>query len=158
LAVAAVALSVIALVVLWAIMRPFRTHSASQASSTPSAAHTALQQPAPAAVAAQAPKAAISEGSVVHEEIPSLSHSTRRSIHGTVTIPVRVTVDRSGNVVAQVLEGREASGFFRRLALEAAKKWKFTPTMSQPVRAWRVQFELSRGGAAAQAMPLAPTS
>ncbi|HEY0748654.1 MAG TPA: TonB family protein [Steroidobacteraceae bacterium] len=158
LALAAVGLSVIALVVLWATMRPFRTHSASQVVSPPSAAHTALQQPAPAAVAAQAPKAAISEGSVVHEEIPSLSHSTRRSIRGTVTIPVRVTVDRSGNVISQALESGDASGFFRRLALEAAKKWKFTPTVSQPVRAWRVQFELSRGGAAAQAMPLAPTS
>jgi TonB family protein len=67
-----------------------------------------------------------------------------------------VTVDRSGNVIAQTLENSDASGFFRRLALEAAKKWKFTPTESQTVRAWRLQFELSRGGGAAQAIPLAP--
>ena len=158
LAVAAVAASFIALVVIWAFMRPFRTHSASQPLSPLSAAHTALQQPAPAAAAPQAPKTAISEGSVVHEEIPILSRSTRRSIHGRVTIPVHVTVDRSGTVIAETLESRDASGFFRRLALEAAKKWKFTPAESQPVRAWLIQFELSRSGAGAQAIPLAPAS
>jgi TonB family protein len=154
--VAAVAVSFIALVAIWAIMRPFRTHSSSQPQGPSSAAHTALQQPAPAAAAPQNPKTAISEGSALHQEIPILSRSTRRSIHGRVTIPVRVTVDRSGNVIAQTLENSDASGFFRRLALEAAKKWKFTPTESQTVRAWRLQFELSRGGGAAQAIPLAP--
>ncbi|MDP9090464.1 MAG: protein kinase [Pseudomonadota bacterium] len=158
LAVAAVAASFIALVVIWAFMRPFRTHSASQPPTPSSAAHIALQQPAPAAAAPQAPKTPISEGSVVYEEIPILSRSTRRSIHGRVTIPVHVTVDRSGAVIAETLESRDASGFFRRLALEAAKKWKFTPAESQPVRAWLIQFELSRGGAAAQAIPLAPAS
>jgi TonB family protein len=155
LAVAAAAVGVIALVFLWAIMRP-RTHAGSQTLLPSSTAHIASQQPAPAAAASQAPKAAISEGSVVHEEIPALSHSTRRSIHGTVIIPVRLTVDRSGNVISQTLEGSVASGFFRRLALDAAKEWKFTPTTSQPLRAWRVQFQLSRSGAAAQATPLAP--
>lgn len=158
LALAAVAASFIALVVIWAFLRPFRTHPASQPQSPSSAAHAALQQAAPAAAAPQAPKIAISEGSVVHEEIPILSRGTRRSIHGRVNIPVHVTVDRSGNVIAETLESRDASGFFRHLALEAAKKWKFTPTESQPVRAWLIQFELSRGGAAAQAVPLAPAS
>ncbi len=159
--VAGVAASFIALVVVWAFMRPFRAHTPSQPASPSSAVHTTLQQPAAAAqvaAAAMAPKTLISEGSVVHEELPVLSRSTRRSIHGRVTIPVQVTVDRNGNVTAGTLESRDASGFFRRLALEAARKWKFTPAQSQTVRAWLIKFELSRGGAAAQAVPLAAAS
>ena len=158
---AGVAASFIALVVIWAFMRPFRAHSPSQPASPSSAVHPALQQPAaaaPVAAAATAPKTSISEGSVLHEEIPILSRSTRRSIHGRVTIPVHVTVDRNGNVTAGTLESRDASGFFRRLALEAAKKWKFTQAESQTVRAWLIKFELSRDGAAAQAVPLAAAS
>jgi TonB family protein len=153
--VAAVALSFIVLVVIWAIMRPFHTHSSSQ---PPSVAHSSTPQPAPASAVAQNPKPSVSEGSALHQEIPILSRNTRRSIHGRVTIQVHVTVDRGGNVMAQTLENSDASGFFKRLALEAAKKWKFTPADTQPVRAWRLQFEFSRGGAAAQAIPLAPAS
>jgi TonB family protein len=57
-----------------------------------------------------------------------------------------VTVDRSGNVVDESLEGRGSSYYFARLAMEAARKWKFAPADNQADRKWLLRFEFTRGG------------
>jgi outer membrane biosynthesis protein TonB len=93
---------------------------------------------------------------VLHQEIPALSHGTRNSIRGQIKVTVLVTVDRSGNVIAETLENQGSSKYFARLGLEAAKKWKFTPTDSQDSRQWLLQFDFTRSGAAGQAAPRTP--
>jgi TonB family protein len=90
---------------------------------------------------------------VLHQENPVLSHSTRNSIHGQVKVTVLVTVDRSGNVVGESVENRGSSKYFARLATDAAKKWQFAATDTQEPRQWLLEFEFTRGGAAAQAIP-----
>jgi TonB family protein len=90
---------------------------------------------------------------VVHEEIPTVARTARDSIHGQIKVAVRVTVDRAGNVVAQALEARSSSRYFARLALDAARKWKFAKADSQSTRDWLVQFEFSRDGVTGQAVP-----
>jgi TonB family protein len=93
---------------------------------------------------------------VLHQEIPALSHGTRNSIRGQIKVTVLVTVDRSGNVIGETLENQGSSKYFARLGLEAAKKWKFTPTDSQDSRQWLLQFDFTRSGAAGQAAPRTP--
>jgi TonB family protein len=89
--------------------------------------------------------------SVLHEEIPDVPRHARSTIHGHILVAVRVTVDRSGNVVDETLENPGPSRYFARLATKAARKWKFAPADNQDSRKWLLQFEFSRGGAAGHA-------
>ena len=83
---------------------------------------------------------------VLHQELPDVSRHARESIRGRIKVVVRVTVDRSGNVVGQRLVSSGSSRYFAHSASVAAGKWKFTPTDKQGSRAWVLQFEFTRGG------------
>ena len=89
--------------------------------------------------------------SVLHEEIPDIPRSARNTIHGRIKVSVRVTVDDSGSVTYATLESRGASKYFARLAIEAAKKWKFAPVDNHDSRKWLLRFEFTRGGAIGRA-------
>jgi TonB family protein len=91
--------------------------------------------------------------SVLHEEIPNVPRSARDTIHGHVKVAVRVTVDRSGNVIRQTLENPGPSKYFARLAAEAARKWKFAAADTPQSREWLLRFEFSRDGATGHATP-----
>jgi serine/threonine protein kinase len=151
----AIAVGVIVLVVIWAGMRPFRSHPKSE----PPVSSTAQSTQPPVAPAAASPSSATpvsAAAAVLHQEIPALSHGTRNSIRGQIKVTVVVTVDRSGNVVGETLENQGSSKYFARLATEAAKKWRFTPADSQDSRQWLLQFEFARGGASGQAVLRVP--
>jgi TonB family protein len=130
------------LLAVWAGGRILRGH----ADPRPIAYETASQptSPPPAAPSAVTPPTAASP--VVHEEIPAVSRAARESIRGQIKVAVRVTVDRAGNVVAENLEIHGSSPYFARLATDAARKWKFAPAEGQSPREWQVQFEFSRSG------------
>ncbi len=93
------------------------------------------------------------QAAIVHEEIPEVSQRSRASIRGTIRVAIRVTVDRSGKVIAQTPETRGSSRYFARVAGEAAKKWRFIPADRAKSRQWLLHFEFTRGGAAAHAAP-----
>jgi TonB family protein len=84
--------------------------------------------------------------SVVHEQIPAVPHSARRTIHGHIKVAVLVNVDRSGNVTDAMLQNPGPSWYFARLARDAARKWKFAPADEQDSRQWLLRFEFARGG------------
>jgi len=88
---------------------------------------------------------------VLHQEIPDISPSARASIRGRIKVAVRVTVDRSGNVIGEALENHGSSKYFARLATEAAKKWRFSPADDPGTRVWLLRFEFTRDGATAHA-------
>jgi Protein kinase domain len=113
---------------------------------------------APAAVPSNrtSARASSSDPDVLHEEIPSVSLHSRETIHGHVKVIVRVTVDKSGAVVSDVLENPGPSKYFARLAGEAASKWKFAPADHQPTRQWLIRFEFSRDGTRALAARRSP--
>lgn len=89
---------------------------------------------------------------VLHEEIPNVSKHSRDTIHGHVRVVVKVTVDRSGRVVSDTLEDAGPSHYFARVASQAARKWKFSPSDDQTPRVWRIRFEFGREGTTAHAV------
>jgi TonB family protein len=162
--------AVIALWAVWVVVHLFHSRASVQPAasiapqSPPAWAPPAVSPPAvsPPAVSpppassptvAEIPKerTAAPLPTVLHQEIPDLSRSARGSIRGVIKIAVRVTVDRSGNVVAAALNSRGSSKYFGRAAIDAAKKWKFAPAADQPSRIWVLHFDLTRAGTTADA-------
>jgi TonB family protein len=156
-AIAAAALAVLA--VIWIGWRLFHSHpnnlpqpasSNSQPSSPQAAPRAATAQNLPASAPAPASTPALASAAVVHQAIPDVPRHARESIRGRIKITVRVTVDRSGNVVGERLVNSGSSKYFARLATNAAAKWKFVPADKQGSREWLLQFEFTRGGATGQ--------
>jgi TonB family protein len=159
-AIAATVLAVLA--VIWIGWRLFHSHpnnlpqsasSNSQPSSPRGASAQNLPAPAPApASSASVPSSTSAPGSaaVLHQAIPDVPRHARDSIRGRIKVMVRVTVDRSGNVVGEKLVGSGSSRYFARLASDAAAKWKFAPADKQGSREWLLRFEFTRGGATGQ--------
>jgi TonB family protein len=155
-AIAAGALAVLVLIwICWRLLHG-HPHPPQPASSI---AQSSSQQTAPPVAPAQnltTPAPTPAGPAVLHQEIPEVSHHARESIRGRIKVTVRVTVDRSGNVIGQKLLNSGSSKYFARLASGAAGKWKFAPTDKQGSRAWLLQFEFTRGGVVGHA-DAAPT-
>jgi len=84
---------------------------------------------------------------VVNQVLPDVPAKARNTIQGKVTIRIRADVDASGNVVAVQNESSESSRFFGNLALQAARRWKFTPVGPDggaATQEWILRFEFVR--------------
>jgi TonB family protein len=83
---------------------------------------------------------------VVRQVMPQVSPSARRTIQGTIKVRVRVEVDAAGNVARTKLELSGPSKYFSRVAMEAAREWKFVPARADESgpREWKLQFAFSR--------------
>ncbi len=113
--------------------------------------------PAPAAVSSGANtlRSAVPAAPVaVHQVIPEVSPTARRTIHGHIKVWVRVVVDADGSVFAAVADRAGPSHYFQRLAVEAAKKWSFAPAEGSARRIMQVQFDFSRDGTTGRARPV----
>jgi len=148
------------LALVWGGIRMFGTH------------RTLAPPPAPAPVSATGPAASagppVSAGSAtqpsrsevaassaaVHEVIPDVPLSARRTIHGHIKVWVRVIVNQDGSVFAATPDRTGSSGYFERLALEAAKKWTFPPADTPTQRFMQVRFDFSRDGTTGRAVRL----
>ena len=129
---------------------------ASAAPPTPSEAAPAppsLPKPAPEAPATpQAPPPAsaaqgATNGAVVKRVLPDVPAKAQQTIHGKVVVNVQVTVDANGDVSDAVSDPPGTSKYFTRLAVEAAREWKFTPGAS----AWTLRFVFRNDGTDATA-------
>jgi TonB family protein len=156
--VTAITVGVMTLWAVWAGVHLFHTHAANVEQPASIAPQS---QPAILPPASENPKTSIAPKAssaplpaVLHQEIPDISRSARESIRGVIKVAVRVTVDRSGNVVAAALDNRGSSKYFARAATEAAKRWKFSPAADQASRAWLLQFEFTRADTIAHAAAL----
>jgi TonB family protein len=102
----------------------------------------------PASEPIQPPKkAAASHGEVLHQVLPDVSQSARRTITGTVKVGVRVEVDSSGKVTTAKLASPGPSKYFAGLALKAAQGWEFSPPEvdgQATASAWVIQFRFKR--------------
>jgi len=79
--------------------------------------------------------------------MPQISPGALHSIRGRIRIQVKINVDGAGNVTEAHLKSPGPSKYFAARALEAARGWKFQPTLEngQPVASqWIVQFALTR--------------
>ncbi|HEV2227494.1 MAG TPA: protein kinase [Steroidobacteraceae bacterium] len=146
------ALLVIALI--WGAVRVFSGHRAPVRPPTP------LQAPVAPAAQTSAPSLSgtipRSEAppSTIHEVIPEVPLSARRTIRGHIKVWVRVIVNQDGSVFAATPDRAGSSRYFERLALEAAKKWTFPPTDTPARRIMQIRFDFSREGTTARAVAL----
>ena len=86
------------------------------------------------------------QSGVVQRVMPQVSPSALRTIQGKVKVRVKVEVDAAGSVAKATLESAGPSKYFSRVALEAARGWKFSPVQSDEsgTREWTLQFAFSR--------------
>jgi TonB family protein len=86
--------------------------------------------------------------------MPQVSPSARRTIQGKIKVRVKVEVDAAGNVAKAKLESAGPSRYFSRIALEAAREWKFSPAQAGETggREWKLQFGFSRAKTEASAV------
>jgi TonB family protein len=94
------------------------------------------------------------QNGVVRQVMPQVSASARRTIQGTIKVRVKVDVDAAGNVAKAKLESAGPSKYFSRVAMEAAREWKFVPAQAgEPaVREWKLQFAFRRAKTEASAV------
>jgi TonB family protein len=100
----------------------------------------------------EVPKQPAASPSPSNEVIPDVPRSARNTISGTIRVTIRVIVDSDGTVLAATADEPGPSRYFERLALEAAKKWTFTPTKAAEQRVMLVRFYFKRSGTTARAI------
>ncbi len=89
------------------------------------------------------------QSGVVRRVMPEVSPNARRTIQGKIKVRVKVEVDAAGNVTDATLESAGPSKYFARIALAAARDWKFSPAQAGEqgaAREWKLQFAFSRTG------------
>jgi len=91
-------------------------------------------------------------GQGVHQVLPEVPRRAIDTIQGTIRVRVKVradpSADPSGSVVVATLDSPGPSRYFAELALQAARRWKFSPARndSQHVSSeWILQFEFAKG-------------
>jgi TonB family protein len=82
--------------------------------------------------------------------IPDVSKSALDTIRGTIRVAVRVKIDKQGTVIGTITEERGPSRYFERHAVDASKKWTFTPAKVDE-RTMLLKFNFTRFGATAEA-------
>jgi len=150
----------------WAGMRIVGSHRTpapppapeSSLSQTPGAAAPVTADVWQPASTALSPKPSRSDPatspSALHEVIPEVPPSARRTIRGHIKVWVRVIVDQDGSVFAATADRIGPSTYFERLAIEAAKQWTFPPVDTRSRRLMQIRFDFSRDGATGRAVTL----
>ena len=96
---------------------------------------------------------------VVGRVIPRVSPGARHTITGKIRVAVSVNVDTAGNVTEARLQSAGPSKYFARLALEAARGWKFKPALTNGTAGpseWVLRFGFSRRRTEGSAQRKAP--
>ena len=99
------------------------------------------------------------KGDVLHRVIPDVPEKASNTIHGKIVVAIRTSVDPTGSVSNAEFTTHGASAYFARLAMEAAREWKFTPPQENGHAAastWTLRFEFRRGSADATATQTSP--
>jgi len=113
------------------------------------------KQPEPGAGGNEDASTSPNEIGVVRRVMPQVSPSARRTIQGKIKVRVKVEVDAAGNVANAKLESAGPSQYFSRVALEAARNWKFSPAPAggqSGDREWKLQFAFTRAKTEASAV------
>ena len=141
-----------ALVGFFLVRKPHDQGPASQPATSADAPPTASAAPASSS-SISAPTAeshaASDKGEVIRRGTPEVPAVARNTIHGTVRVNVRVSVDPAGNVTATALENHGPSRYFADLARKSASDWKFSPPQIDGKAApsqWVLKYEFRRGG------------
>ena len=102
----------------------------------------------------------VDRGAAIREVSPDVPRKARDTINGTVNVKVKVEVDTSGAVSHAALVSRGPSGYFANQALQAARKWTFTPPLVDGKAVpseWSLRFEFKRNGTKAVPQRISPS-
>lgn len=127
-----------------------KSHSPQPAQTTAEHSSSSAAPATAPVVVSSAPEAPVRRdvpGSVLHQVLPDVSQSARRTITGRVRIVARVEVDASGKVTHAKLTTPGPSQYFARQTLAAAERWQFSPPVvnAQPVASiWSITFRIGR--------------
>ena len=157
--------AILILALVWAGVRMFRAHRPTalppppvQASGeTPGAdgrAATEVAAPVSAVSTTKPGRSGATAPTALHEEMPDVPWSARRTIRGHINVWVRVIVNQDGSVLAAVADRAGPSGYFQRVAIDAAKKWTFPAADTPSRRMMQVRFDFSRDGTTGRAVTL----
>jgi serine/threonine protein kinase len=158
--------AVVILALGWAGMRIVRSHQApapppapeGSLSQTPGAITPVTASGREPASTALPPKESRSDlatsTSALHEVIPEVPPSARRTIKGHINVWVRVIVDPDGSVFAATADRPGPSRYFQHLSIEAAKQWTFPPIGTESRRLMQIRFDYSRDGTTGSARTL----
>ncbi|KAA6461260.1 TonB family protein [Acidobacteria bacterium AB60] len=131
--------------------------------SAPASATVAPASPSQPAAAPAHPAAAAggtnAKGAVLERVMPQISAHADRTIRGRLAVRVRVAVDRDGKVANAGFESAGPSRYFANQALEAARKWRFTPARADGrtvASTWVLRFEFRRGRTDVNPVEVAP--
>ena len=94
------------------------------------------------------------KGTIARQVLPDVLKSASNTIRGTILVSVKVRVDASGNVARTDLVIPGPSRYFARLAVEAARRWKFNPPVVAGQRSpseWLIRFYYTRTATRADA-------
>jgi TonB family protein len=97
----------------------------------------------------RAPRQGLTAGQVAEQVLPDVPRSALDTIHGTVRVGVRISVDSAGNVTEAELDSPGPSKYFAQLALEAAQQWKFEPPRLEGrnvLSDWLLHFQFTQSG------------
>jgi TonB family protein len=147
-------------VILYALMRSHPSRPASpSASQSPAPAVTPAPAPPPSSSEAPQSRTGTIKGEVAQRVMPDVSASANRTIQGKVDVVVRANVSVSGAVDNVRLQSGGRSRYFTAKALDAARKWRFTPAQ-QDGRAvpsvWNLRFQFRRSGPEVNASQVSP--
>ena len=87
------------------------------------------------------------KGAVSQRVMPEILPSASNTIRGTVNVRVRLNVSPAGDVTDATFESAGPSKYFARVAMDAARQWKFRPARAngQPAASvWTLQFSFTR--------------
>jgi protein TonB len=144
-------LAALVAVAVFLIVRQKPSSPPMEVQSTPAPQATAAENSQPATETTNPDK----RSGVVRRVMPRVSPNALRTIQGRIKVRVNVEVDAAGNVGKATLESAGPSKYFSRMALEAARDWKFSPAQSgeqDAAREWKLQFAFSRSGTEASAV------
>jgi TonB family protein len=154
---------IIALVLIAAGVRRFRHSPQTQQSASTTATQPSSTSPLPptqpASALASRTNASVGRGAVAHQVLPDVPRRARETISGTVNVKVKVAVDTSGVVSHAALVSSGGSGYFANEALQAARKWVFTPPTVDGKAVpseWSLRFEFKRNGTKAASQRTSP--
>ncbi len=118
-----------------------------------------LSSPPPATPSPKVSGGSASKGDVLDQVEPQASAKALSTIQGTVRVGVKVHVDAAGNVSEATLDNAGPSHYFADLALNAARRWVFTPPEADGhsvASDWLIQFHFTHSGVQSTPQQLAP--
>ena len=88
-------------------------------------------------------------GEVINRDIPDVPSRASNTIHGTVSVVVRVNVGTDGSVKSADYATHGPSAYFARVALDSARNWKFKPAAESGRTvpgSWLLHYKFRRDG------------